>query len=51
MNASAAFLLKNSIYMGGEMAAPSFNKSAFLIKFNTQTNSITWQRHFHYKLC
>ena len=49
MRTNAARLYKGNIYLGGEMANPFLDRSAFVMKFNTQSLNIVWQRNFNMK--
>jgi hypothetical protein len=44
--AASGYLYKHCIYLGGETANPYIGHSSFILKFDTQTNSIIWQKNF-----
>ncbi len=47
LQVNAGYLYKSVLYLGGEIASPFNGRSAFIMKFNTQTNNIIWQRNFN----
>jgi PKD repeat protein len=47
LNCESALMYNNFLYLGGSVNMPNQPRSAFLMKFNTQSKSIIWDHDFY----